>query len=61
MKATLDKEMEKVRAAEGVEEKASRVAAAKVASIIQTNWSFLNTNASEWRGRTKKNIGNLFI
>ena len=46
--------MEKARAAESVEEEASRAAAAKAASISQINWSFLNANASKWQGRTEK-------
>ena len=56
MKATLDKEMEKAKAAESVEEEASRAAVAKAASITQTNLSFLNANASEWLGRTEKTL-----
>ena len=58
MKATLDKEVEKKKAAESIEEEASRAAAAKAASITQSNSSFLNANTSEWAGKTEKNFGN---
>ena len=56
MKATLEKEIEKAKAAEWVEEEASRMAAAKAASMSQSNLSFLNANAPAWKGRTEKTL-----
>ena len=56
MKATLDKEIEKAKAAEWAEEEASRMAAAKAASISQGNLSFLDANAPAWKGSTEKTL-----
>ena len=56
MKVTVDKEIEKARAAECVEEEALCAAAAKAASISQSNLNFLSANAPEWQGRTKKTL-----
>jgi hypothetical protein len=56
MKATLEKELEKAKAAEQEEDQASRMAAAKAASISQSNFSHLDANAPSWKGRTERTL-----
>ena len=56
MKATLEKELEKAKAAEQEEDQASRMAAAKAASISQINFSHLDANAPSWKGRTERTL-----
>ena len=56
MKAALEKEMEKAKAAESAEEVASRTAAATAASIYQSSQAFLNANAQVWTGRAEKTL-----
>ena len=49
--------MEKAIAAKQEEDEASRMAAAKAASISQSNFfSHLNANAQSWKGRTEKTL-----
>ena len=56
MKATLEKELEKAKAAEQEEDQASCMAAAKAASISQSNFPHLDANAPSWKGRTERTL-----
>ena len=56
MKATLEKELEKAKAAEQEEDQACHMAAAKAASISQSNFPHLDVDIPSWKGRTERTL-----